>query len=246
MAIGVVGKKLGMTRIFNEDGKSVSVTVVQVEPNRITQMKTPARDGYRAIQVTVGERRPNRVTKAAQGHFSKAGTPAGRGLWEFRLPDEVDVEFKEGLEYGVGIFNAGQKIDVRGTSIGKGFAGVMKRHGFGGGRATHGNSKAHRKAGSIGQNQDPGRVFPGKKMAGQMGNVQKTQLNLEVHSIDEERNLLMIAGSVPGPKGKDVVVLPSTRGGEVEIPQIGAVEEVAAEAVTENTADDNGDTADKS
>lgn len=226
MTIGVVGKKLGMTRVFNEDGKSVSVTVVQVEPNRITQMKTPDRDGYRAIQITVGERRPNRVTKPAQGLYAKAGTAPGRGLWEFRLPNDADVEFDAGLEYGVGIFDAGQKVDVRGTTIGKGFAGVMKRHGFGGGRATHGNSKAHRKAGSIGQNQDPGRVFPGKKMAGHMGNVQRTQLNLEVHSIDSERNLLLIAGSVPGPKGRDVVVLPSTRGGEVTIPEIGKVEEV--------------------
>ncbi len=236
MAIGVVGKKLGMTRVFNEDGKSVSVTVVQVEPNRITQMKTPDRDGYRAIQVTVGDRRPNRVNKAAQGHFSKAGTGAGRGLWEFRLPDEADVEFKPGIEYGVSVFDAGQKVDVRGVTIGKGFAGVMKRHGFGGGRATHGNSKAHRKAGSIGQNQDPGRVFPGKKMAGHMGNAQRTQLNLEVHSIDEARNLLLIAGSVPGPKGRDVVVLPSTRGGEVSIPELGAVEveEVPAEAAEQD------------
>jgi len=225
MAIGVVGKKLGMTRVFNEDGKSVSVTVVQVEPNRITQMKTPARDGYRAIQITVGERRPNRVSKAAQGHFGKAGTPAGRGLWEFRLPDDADVEFKAGIEYGVSIFDAGQKVDVRGTTIGKGFAGSMKRHGFAGGRATHGNSKAHRKPGSIGQNQDPGRVFPGKKMAGHMGNAQRTQQNLEVHSIDVDRNLVLIAGSVPGPKGRDVIILPSPRGGPVEIPELGAVAE---------------------
>ena len=211
MSLGLVGRKIGMTRVFQDDGASVPVTVIEVEPNRITQVKTENNDGYNAVQVTVGTRRQNRVTKAMGGHFAKAEVVPGRGLWEFRLPEDEIKDFAAGKELKVELFQQGQYVDVRGTSIGKGFAGVMKRHGFHGGRATHGNSLAHRKAGSIGQNQDPGRVFPGKKMAGHMGNVKKMQQNLEVVRIDSERNLILVKGSIPGPKGQDVIVLPSVK-----------------------------------
>jgi len=223
MALGVVGKKIGMTR---------------VEPNRITQMKTPDTDGYRAVQVTTGTRRAHRVTRAAAGHFAKAGTEAGRGLWEFRLPADADVEFEPGVEFGASIFEEGQKVDVSGTSIGKGFAGVMKRHHFGGGRATHGNSKAHRKPGSIGQNQDPGRVFPGKKMAGHLGDATRVQQNLEVVRVDTDRNLLLIRGAVPGAKGADITVVPSIKAADVEIPDLNAPAEEPAEEVVEEAAQD--------
>ncbi len=200
-----------MTRVFNEEGTSLPVTVVEATPNRVTQVKTPQRDGYSAIQVTVGERRPNRVTKSERGHFANANVEAGRGLWEFRVDQAAIEGYAQGAEIKVDLFQVGQKVDVRGTTIGKGFAGVMKRHGFGGGRATHGNSKAHRKPGSIGQNQDPGRVFPGKKMAGQMGNAQRAQQNLEVVQVDNERHLILIKGSIPGPRGFDVVIQPSVK-----------------------------------
>ena len=212
MSLGLVGRKIGMSRVFTEDGESVPVTVIEAQPNRITQVKTLPKDGYSALQVTVGNRRPGRVTKAQAGHYAKANVEPGRGLWEFRLTgDGSDHEFKIGAEIKADIFAAGQKVDVRGTTIGKGYAGVMKRHGFAGGRATHGNSLAHRSAGSIGQNQDPGRVFPGKKMAGHMGNVQRVQQNLEVVRIDTERNLILLKGSIPGPKGFDVIVQPSEK-----------------------------------
>jgi len=211
MALGLVGKKVGMTRVFNDEGVSTPVTVVQVEPNRVTQVKQEASDGYVALQLTTGVRRANRVTKPLRGHFAKAGTEAGRKLWEVRVDAETAEQFPAGSELTVEILQQGQKVDVSGTTIGRGFAGVMRRHGFGGGRATHGNSKAHRKPGSIGQNQDPGRVFKGKKMAGHMGNVRRVQQNLEIVRIDAERNLVLIRGSVPGPRGFDLLIEPSVK-----------------------------------
>jgi large subunit ribosomal protein L3 len=211
MALGIIGKKIGMTRIFAADGAAVPVTVVEVDPNRITQVKDEANDGYRAVQVTIGVRRPGRVTKAAAGHFAKANTAPGRGLWEFRLDAGEGDGLAAGGELKVDMFAVGQKVDVQGTSIGKGFAGVMKRHHFAGGRATHGNSLSHRAPGSIGQRQTPGRVFPGKKMAGHMGNVTRTQQNLEVVRVDGERNLLLVKGAVPGPKGADVIIRPAIK-----------------------------------
>jgi large subunit ribosomal protein L3 len=206
MPIGVVGKKLGMTRVFSKDGAAMSVTVLEVAANRVTQVKDEDGDGYRAIQVTTGTRRPRRVNKPTAGHLAKAGVEPGRGFWEFRLAPSEGEDLKPGAEIKADIFDVGQKVDVQGTTIGKGFAGVMKRHGFHGGRATHGTSKAHRKPGSIGQRTTPGRVFPGKKMAGHMGNVIRTQQNLEVVRVDLERNLLLVKGAVPGAKGSDVIV----------------------------------------
>ena len=211
MGLGLVGKKVGMTRVFNDDGVSTPVTVVQVEPNRVTQVKQDATDGYAALQLTTGTRRVNRVSKPLRGHFAKAGTEAGRALWELRVDAETAEQYPAGSELTVEVLQEGQKVDVRGTTIGRGFAGVIRRHGFGGGRATHGNSKAHRKPGSIGQNQDPGRVFKGKKMAGHMGSVTRVQQNLEIVRIDAERNLLLIRGSVPGPKGLDLLIEPSVK-----------------------------------
>jgi large subunit ribosomal protein L3 len=211
MTIGVVGRKAGMTRIFTEEGVSVPVTVIEVEPNRIAQVKNGEADGYRAVQVTVGERRANRVTKAMAGHYAKAGIEAGRGLWEFSLDEGEGDELAAGGEIKVDIFEAGQKVDVRGTSIGKGYAGVIKRHNFKTQDATHGNSLAHRAPGSIGQNQTPGRVFKGKKMAGHMGNAKTTIQNLEVVRVDGERNLLLVKGAIPGAKGGDVIVIPTVK-----------------------------------
>lgn len=213
MALGLVGKKVGMTRVFTDTGTSVPVTVLAVEANSVTQLKTADRDGYQAVQVTAGSRRPNRVTRPMAGHFKKAGVEPGAGLWEFRYADEELGErtLEPGAELGVDVFEAGQRVDVQGTTIGKGFAGVVKRHGFHGGRASHGASLTHRAPGSIGQCQDPGRVFPGKKMAGQMGNARRVQQGLEVVRVDAERNLLMIKGSVPGPKGGTVMVRPSVK-----------------------------------
>jgi len=211
MSISVVGRKIGMTRIFGEDGAVVPVTVFEVNANRITQVKGNDKDGYRAVQVTVGERRPNRVTKAMAGHFAKASVEPGRGVWEFRLDDGEGEDLAAGGEIKADIFEVGQKVDVQGTTIGKGFAGVIKRHHFGGGRASHGNSLSHRVPGSIGQNQTPGRVFPGKRMAGHMGNDTRTQQNLEVVRVDAERNLLLLKGSVPGAKGSDVIIRPAIK-----------------------------------
>ncbi|MHB8258268.1 MAG: 50S ribosomal protein L3 [Acidiferrobacterales bacterium] len=211
MAIGVIGRKVGMSRVYTADGTAVPVTVFEVGPNRVTQVKTADTDGYRAVQVTVGERRAVRVGKPAAGHFAKANVAAGRGLWEFRLDDGEGAELKPGAEIKVDIFNPGQKVDVQGTSIGKGFAGVIKRHHFGGGRASHGNSLSHRAPGSIGQRQTPGRVFPGKRMAGHLGNVTRTQQNLEVVQVDAGRNLLLVKGAVPGPKGADVMIRPAVK-----------------------------------
>ncbi len=211
MAIGIIGRKAGMTRVFTEDGQSIPVTVIEVEPNRITQVKTADTDGYRALQVTTGSRRASRVTKAMAGHYAKANTEAGRGLWEFRLGDGEGEELAVGGEIKVDIFEAGQKVDVAGTSIGKGFQGGVKRHNFKMQDATHGNSISHRAPGCIGQNQTPGRVFKGKKMAGHMGAVRRTAQTLEVVRVDAERNLLLVKGSVPGSKGGDLIVKPAVK-----------------------------------
>lgn len=211
MALGLVGRKCGMTRIFTEDGASVPVTVVEVEPNRITQLKGEERDGYRGVQVTTGVRRARRVNRAAAGHLAKAGVEAGRGLWEFRLDADEAPDLQVGGELGCGIFEAGQRVDVVGTSIGKGYAGVVKRHNFRTQDASHGNSLSHRAPGSIGQNQTPGRVFKGKRMSGRMGGVRCTAPNLEVMRVDEEQGLLLLRGAVPGSRGGDVLVLPAAK-----------------------------------
>ncbi|MCZ6708906.1 MAG: 50S ribosomal protein L3 [Gammaproteobacteria bacterium] len=210
MAIGVVGKKSGMTRIFTEDGTSIPVTVIEVEPNRVTQVKTEASDGYVAIQVTTGSVKQNSVSKPLAGHFAKSDAVAGRGLWEFRV-DQIDEEIGVGFELKVDQFEAGQKVDVRGVSKGKGFAGVIKRWNFRGQDNSHGNSLSHRAPGSIGMCQTPGRVFKGKKMAGHMGNVRVTTQNLEVVRVDSERNLLLVKGAVPGPAGGDVYIRPAVK-----------------------------------
>jgi large subunit ribosomal protein L3 len=211
MTIGIVGRKAGMTRIFTEDGVSIPVTVIEMEPNRVTQMKTLDTDGYRAVQVTTGTRRPSRVNKAAAGHYAKAGVDAGRGLWEFRLADGEGEDLAAGSTIGVDIFSEGQKVDVIGNSIGKGFAGVIKRYHFGMQDATHGNSLSHRAVGSIGMGQNPGHVIKGKKMAGHMGNVRTTNENLEVVRVDAERNLLLVKGAVSGAKGGDLMVRPAMK-----------------------------------
>lgn len=204
MAIGLVGQKIGMTRIFTEDGKSIPVTAINVEPNRIVCLKTEEKDGYSAVQVTTGKKKVSKLTKAEAGHFAKAGVEAGRGLWEFRT--EADHDLAVGAELKADMFTAGAKVDVTGTSKGKGFAGVIKRHNFHMQDATHGNSLSHRAPGSIGQCQDPGRVFKGKKMAGHMGDVTCTVQNQEVVKVDIERNLLLIDGAVPGAKGSNVII----------------------------------------
>jgi large subunit ribosomal protein L3 len=211
MTIGIVGRKAGMTRIFTDEGVSVPVTVIVAEPNRVTQVRSDDSDGYRALQVTTGSRKASRVNKAQAGHYAKAGVEAGRGLWEFRLADGEGDDIEVGSEIKVGIFEQGQVVDVSGKSIGKGFAGGVKRHNFHTQDATHGNSLAHRAPGSIGQCQTPGRVFKGKKMAGHMGNEKCTVQNLEIVRIDEDRNLLLIKGAVPGAKGGDVVVSPAVK-----------------------------------
>ena len=213
MAIGLVGRKSGMTRVFTEDGASVPVTVIEVEPNRVTQIKNADTDGYTAVQVTTGSVKQNRVRKPQAGHFAKASTPAGRGLWEFRVAQlDPEQELGVGSELGVDQFEAGQKVDVRGVSKGKGYAGTIKRWNFRGQDNSHGNSISHRAPGSIGQCQTPGRVFKGKKMAGQMGNARVTTQNLEVVQVDAERNLLLIKGAVPGPAGGDVYIRPAVKG----------------------------------
>jgi large subunit ribosomal protein L3 len=211
MTIGIVGRKAGMTRIIQDNGVTVPVTVIAVEPNRVTQVKTVDNDGYRALQVTTGSRRASRVTRPRAGHFAKAGTEAGRGLWEFRLADGEGDDIEVGNEIKVEIFEPGQKVDVTGTSIGKGFAGVIKRYNFSMQDATHGNSLSHRAPGSIGQCQTPGRVLKGKKMSGHMGNVRRSTQNIEVVRVDMERNLLLVKGSVPGSKGGDVIIRPAVK-----------------------------------
>ena len=209
MTIGLVGKKCGMTRIFTEDGASVPVTVIEVDPNRIAQVKTLDADGYAAIQVTTGAKKGSRVNKPEAGHFAKAGVEAGRGLWEFRT--DADAEYKQGDVIGVDLFEQGQKVDVTGRSKGKGFQGAVKRWNFRTQDATHGNSLSHRAPGSIGQCQTPGRVFKGKKMAGHMGDVKTTVQSLEIVRVDAERNLLLIKGAVPGATGADVIVKPAVK-----------------------------------
>ena len=211
MTIGVVGRKVGMTRIFTEEGASVPVTVIEVEPNRITQLKSLDTDGYKSVQVTTGSRKASRVTKPLAGHYAKAGTEAGRGLWEFRLAEDEGNNFELKGEIKVDIFEQGQKVDVQGTSQGKGFQGGIKRWNFTMQDATHGNSLAHRSNGSIGQNQTPGRVFKGKKMSGHMGARTRTGVNLEVVRVDVERNLLLVRGAVPGSKGGNLIVKPAVK-----------------------------------
>ncbi|MDR9390040.1 MAG: 50S ribosomal protein L3 [Wenzhouxiangella sp.] len=214
MSIGLVGKKKGMTRIFTEAGDSIPVTVIEVQPNRITQIRQQDSDGYAAIQVTSGQKRASLVNRPTAGHYKKAGTEAGEGLWEFRLleqPEETE-QFEVGSEITVDRFQDGQRVDVTGTSKGKGFAGVVKRYNFRMQDATHGNSLAHRAPGSIGQCQTPGRVFKGKKMSGHMGDERVTTMNLEVVRVDPERHLLMVRGAVPGAPGGHVLVRPSVKG----------------------------------
>jgi len=211
MSLGLVGRKSGMTRVFTEEGVSVPVTVVEVQPNRVTQIKTPDIDGYSAIQVTTGSKKASRVSKAAAGHFARAGTEAGDGLWEFRTEGEAAAELELGGEIKVDLFQVGQKVDVTGASKGKGFQGVVKRHNFRMQDATHGNSLSHRAPGSIGQCQTPGKVWKGKKMAGQMGSVRKTTQSLEVVRVDAEHNLLLIKGAVPGATGSSVIVRPAIK-----------------------------------
>jgi large subunit ribosomal protein L3 len=211
MALGLVGRKIGMTRLYSEAGDATPVTVLEVTANRVTQVKDEANDGYRAVQLTSGKRRADRLTKPMAGKYAKAGVEPGRGLWEFRLEANEAADLKPGAEIKLDIFKVGQHVDVQGTSIGKGFAGVIKRHHFRGGRASHGNSLSHRVPGSIGQRQTPGRVFPGKKMAGHLGDATATCLNLEVMQLDAERNLIMVKGAIPGPKGQDVVIRPSVK-----------------------------------
>ena len=211
MTMGLVGRKCGMTRVFTDDGVSIPVTVIEAQPNRITQVKTVETDGYRALQVAAGSRKASRVSKPAAGHFAAAKVEAGDLLTEFRLADSDKADFEIGGEIRVDLFAEGQKVDVIGTSIGKGFAGTVKRHNFSMQDATHGNSLAHRAPGSIGQNQTPGRVFKGKKMSGHMGNVRRTVQNLEVVRVDAERNVLLIKGAVPGHAGGKVIVRPAIK-----------------------------------
>lgn len=213
MSLGLVGRKVGMTRIFTDDGQTVPVTVVDVSNNRVTQIKTAETDGYTSVQVAFGKRRASRVNKAAAGHYAKAGVEAGEVLREFRVSAEQLSQFKAGdVISPATVFQVGQKVDVTGTSIGKGFAGAIKRHNFSSNRASHGNSISHNSPGSIGMAQDPGRVFPGKRMAGHLGDAKRTQQGLEVVRIDEARQLLLIKGAIPGSKGGDVIVLPAVKG----------------------------------
>ena len=215
MSLGLVGRKVGMTRVFTDDGDTIPVTVVDVSNNRVTQIKTPETDGYSAVQVAYGKRRASRVNKAAAGHFAKAAVEAGHILKEFRVKTDEIADLKVGGAVGADIFKVGQKVDVSGTTQGKGFAGVIKRHHFSSNRASHGNSVSHNKPGSIGQNQDPGRVFPGKRMAGHLGAARSTVQNVEVIRVDIGRQLLLIRGALPGSRGGDVTVKPTTRAARV-------------------------------
>ncbi len=211
MSLGLVGRKIGMTRVFTDDGDSIPVTVVDVSNNRVTQIKTAESDGYNAVQVAYGKRRAGRVNKAAAGHYAKAGVEAGSVLKEFRVAADQLANFKVGGVIGTDVFQVGQIVDVAGVSIGKGFAGVIKRYHFGSGRASHGNSVSHNKPGSISMAQDPGRVFPGKKMAGHLGAARRTTQNLQIVRIDAERQLLLIRGAVPGSRNGDVTVYPTVK-----------------------------------
>lgn len=213
MTLGLVGRKLGMTRVFNEQGASVPVTVLDMSANRVTQVKSKDTDGYTAVQVTFGKKKANRVNKPESGHFAKAGVEAGLGLVEFSISEEKLSELKVGDQITVSIFEVGQLVDVTGTSKGKGFSGTIKRHNFGSQRASHGNSRSHRVPGSIGMAQDPGRVFPGKRMAGQYGNVKTTVQHLEIVRVDVERQLLLVKGAVPGAVNGNVIVRPSVKVG---------------------------------
>lgn len=213
MSLGLIGRKVGMTRVFTDEGESIPVTVLEVKPNRVTQIKTDAQEGYTGLQVAFGERRASRVNKSQTGHFAKAGVEAGSGLKEFRVDAEMLANYAVGGQVTVEIFAAGQLVDVTGTSLGKGFAGAIKRHNFSSNRASHGNSRSHNVPGSIGMAQDPGRVFPGKRMPGHLGAVKVTTQNLEIVRVDVERNLLLIKGAVPGSKGGDVVVRPAVKAG---------------------------------
>jgi large subunit ribosomal protein L3 len=211
MSLGLLGRKVGMMRIFTDDGDSIPVTVLDVSNNRVAQVKTPETDGYTAVQVAFGQRRASRVNKAAAGHYAKAGVEAGTMLKEFRVEAAKAAELKAGDTLAVSLFEVGQKIDVQGTSIGKGYAGTIKRYNFASGRASHGNSRSHNVPGSIGMAQDPGRVFPGKRMTGHMGDVTVTTQNLEIARIDAERQLLLVKGAVPGAKNGQVVVKPAVK-----------------------------------
>ena len=211
MSLGLLGRKVGMMRIFTDDGDSIPVTVLDVSDNRVTQIKTPETDGYTAVQVTFGKRRASRVTKAAAGHLAKAGAEAGTVLKEFRVNAAKAAEFKPGDTVAVSLFEVGQKVDIQGVSIGKGYAGTIKRHNFRSGRQTHGNSRSHNVPGSIGMAQDPGRVFPGKRMTGHMGDVTRTVQNLEIARVDVERQLILVKGAVPGAKNGQVVVSPAIK-----------------------------------
>ena len=211
-SLGIVGRKAGMSRVFTEDGQSIPVTLIEATPNRITQVKTSETDGYSAVQVTAGNRRASLVNKPLAGHYAKAKVEAGRGLWEFRIDDKDAGNYQVGGEIKADIFQVGQLVDVSGVTKGKGFQGTIKRHNFTMGDATHGNSLSHRSPGSIGQRQTPGRVFPGKKMAGHMGAVRQSMQNLEVVKVDAERGLIAVKGSVPGAPGGDVIVRPASKG----------------------------------
>lgn len=211
MSLGLVGRKVGMTRIFTDDGDSIPVTVLEVGDNRVTQIKTDETDGYTAVQVTFGTRRASRVTKPLAGHLAKAGVEAGEVIKEFRVDAARAAEFQPGANISVDLFEVGQKIDVQGVTIGKGYAGTIKRYNFSSGRASHGNSRSHNVPGSIGMAQDPGRVFPGKRMTGHMGDVTRTVQNLEIAKIDAERKLLLVKGAIPGAKGGQVIVTPAVK-----------------------------------
>jgi large subunit ribosomal protein L3 len=213
MSLGLIGRKVGMTRVFTEEGESVPVTVLEIKPNRVTQIKTPDSDGYAGLQVAYGERRSSRVSKALAGHYAKAGVAAGTGLKEFPVSADELANHAAGGQITVDLFKEGQMVDVTGTSLGKGFSGAIKRHHFSSNRASHGNSRSHNVPGSIGMAQDPGRVFPGKRMPGHLGTVKVTVQNLQVVRVDAERNLLLIKGAVPGSKGGDVVVRPAVKVG---------------------------------
>jgi large subunit ribosomal protein L3 len=241
MAIGLVGRKCGMTRVFTDGGESLAVTVVEVLPNRITQVKSIEKDGYRAVQVTFGVRRPQLISKAAAGHFAKANVEPGRGLVEFRLTAKDGADLAPGKALTVELFSEGQVVDVTGITIGKGYAGAMKRHNFAGGMATHGASLVHRMPGSIGQRQTPGRVFPGKRMSGHMGVVRRTTENLKVVGVDGKRNLLLIHGAIPGAEGGQVIVRASVKaarkaGRKTIVPtKVGAAPKAAAAAAPGKT-----------
>lgn len=212
MSLGLVGRKIGMTRIFTENGDSLPVTVIDVSNNRVTQIKKTEKDGYSAVQLSFGKKRASRVNKSIAGHFSKAGVEVGSILKEFRVIKDEDLDqLQSGMVIKIDIFKVGQKVDISGITIGKGYAGVIKRHHFSSNRASHGNSKAHNKPGSIGMAQDPGRIFPGKRMSGHLGNVKRTTQNLEVLRVDVERNLLLVKGAIPGPKDGNVIVRPSIK-----------------------------------